>query len=132
MVKLKDRSNMKQYVQDKPIKWGFNFWYRYASKTGYLYQLDLYLGKRSSEENLLPGVVLKTTESFQSCHCMFFFFIISSTFLHLQWSFMKKICMVLAIPKKTGMKCRRYLLTERLREVVLSTCISTNSWTSIQ
>ena len=74
MVKLKDRSNMKQYAQDKPIKWGFNFWYRYASKTGYLYQLDLHLGKRSSEENLLPGVVLKTTESFQSCHCMFFFY----------------------------------------------------------
>ena len=103
-----------------------------ASKTGYLYQLDLHLGKKSSDENLLRGVVLKTTESFQSCHCMGFFLIISSTVLHLQWSFMKKICMVLAIPKKTGMKCRRYLLTERLREVVLSTCISTNSWTGIQ
>ena len=36
MVKFKGRSSMKQYVKNKPIKWGFKFWFRCASKTGYL------------------------------------------------------------------------------------------------
>ena len=49
---------MKQYVKNKPIKWGFKFWYCCASETGYIYQLDLYLGKKeSAEENLGTSVV---------------------------------------------------------------------------
>ena len=64
MEKYKGRSSMKHYVKNKPIKWGFNFWYRCASETGYIYQSDLYLGKKESpKENLESGVVLKTTES---------------------------------------------------------------------
>ena len=75
MVKFKDRSNMKQYVKSKPIKWCFKFWYRCASATGCIYQSDLHLGrKESAEENLGPGVALKMTESLQNSHCMFFFF----------------------------------------------------------
>ena len=46
MVKFTGRSCMKQYVKNKTIKWGFKFWFRCASPTGYLYQLDLYLGKK--------------------------------------------------------------------------------------
>ena len=41
MVKLKVNSSMKQYVKNKPIKWGLKFWYRCESKTEYLYQYDL-------------------------------------------------------------------------------------------
>ena len=74
MEKYKGRSSMKQYVKNKPVKWGFNFWYRCASETGYIYQSDLYLGKKKSpKENLESGVFLKTTESLQNKHCMAFF-----------------------------------------------------------
>ena len=73
MVKFKGRSSMKQYAKNKPIKWGFNFWYCCASKTGYLYQFDLCLGKKeSAEENLRPGVFLKMTESLENSHLMAF------------------------------------------------------------
>ena len=65
---------MKQYVKNKPIKWGFKFWFRCASKTGYLYQLDLYLGKKEkTEENLGPSVVLKMTECLENSYCTVFF-----------------------------------------------------------
>ena len=67
MVKLKCRSGMKQYVKNRPIKWDFKFWYRCTSEAEYLYQFDLFLGKKeSAEENLRPGVALKMTESFQN------------------------------------------------------------------
>ena len=74
MVKFTGRSSMKQYVKNKPIKWGFKFWFRCASKTGYLYQLDLYLGKKEkTEENLGPSVVLKMTECLENSYCTVFF-----------------------------------------------------------
>ena len=38
MVKFKERSAMKQYIKSKPIKWGFQIWFRCSSKTGYLYK----------------------------------------------------------------------------------------------
>ena len=64
MVKFKGRESKKQYVKKKPIRWGFKIWYRCASETGYLYQFDLYLGKKESTEEILgPAVVLKMAES---------------------------------------------------------------------
>ena len=48
MVKLKGRSDMKQYIKSKPMKWGFKFWFRCSSKTGDLYQMGMYLGKKQS------------------------------------------------------------------------------------
>ena len=61
MVEFKGRSSMKQYVKNKPIKWGSTFWYRCANETGYLYQFGLYLGKtESAEENLWLDVVLNS------------------------------------------------------------------------
>ena len=54
---------MRQYVKNKPIKWGFKFWYGCAGKVGYLYQFGLYLGKKESREiNLGPSGVLTLTE----------------------------------------------------------------------
>ena len=51
---------MKKYVKKKAIKWGLIFWCCCASATGYLYQLDLYLGKKDEVElNLGESVVLK-------------------------------------------------------------------------
>ena len=73
-AKFTGRSRMKQYVKNKPIKWGFKFWSRCASKTGYLYQLDLHLGKKEkAEENLGPSAVLKMTECLENFYCTVFF-----------------------------------------------------------
>ena len=36
----------KQYMKNKPIKWAFKWWCQCFSKTGYLYEFDLYLGKK--------------------------------------------------------------------------------------
>ena len=74
MVKFRGRSSMRQYLKNKPIKWGFKFWYRCASKTGYLYQFDLYLGKKESrEENLGRSVVLALTECLKNTYGTIFF-----------------------------------------------------------
>ena len=48
MVTFKGGSSMKQHVKNKLIKLSFKFWYRCASETVYLYQFDLYLGKKES------------------------------------------------------------------------------------
>ena len=50
MVKFKGRSGMKQYIESKPIKWGFKFWFCCLSKSGHLYQIDLYLGRKQTPE----------------------------------------------------------------------------------
>ena len=65
---------MKQYVKNKPIKWGFKFRFCCASKTGYLYQFDFYLGKKEkTEENLGPSVVFKMIECLENSYCTVFF-----------------------------------------------------------
>ena len=64
MVKFKGRSDVKQCIKSKPIKWGFKFWFRCSSKTGYLYQLDIYLDKKQNREfNLGKEVVLQSTRT---------------------------------------------------------------------
>ena len=64
IVKFKGRSDMKQCIKSKPIKWGFKFWFRCSSKTGYLYQLDIYLDKKQNREfNLGKEVVLQSTRT---------------------------------------------------------------------
>ena len=55
---------MKQYVKNKPIKWGFKLCSHCANETGYLHQYDLYVGKKeSTEESLGPTIILKITRS---------------------------------------------------------------------
>ena len=48
------------------IKWSFKFWFRYSSETGYLYQMDIYLGKKQNTEFNLGEEVL--CELFQQLH----------------------------------------------------------------
>ena len=50
MVKFKGRSGMKQYTKSKPIKWDFKFCFRRSSKTDYLYQMGIYLGKKQNRK----------------------------------------------------------------------------------
>ena len=59
MCKFKGRSSMKQYIKNKSIKWGFKYWYRCDSETGYVYQLEFYQGRKEKRElNLGSSVVL--------------------------------------------------------------------------
>ena len=52
MTKFKGCPSMKQWLKMKPIKWGFKWWFQYASSTGYLYEFQLYLGgKKNIEAN---------------------------------------------------------------------------------
>ena len=50
MVKFKGRSGIKQYTTSKPVKWGFKFWFYCSSKSGYMYQIDIYLGRKQTPE----------------------------------------------------------------------------------
>ena len=76
MVEFKGRSGMKQYIKSKPIKWGFKFWFRCSSKSGYLYQMDIYLGRKQTPEfNLGLGeeVVLQLTKDLERLFCTAYF-----------------------------------------------------------
>ena len=60
MCKFKGRSSMKQYIKNKPIKWGFKYWYKCYSETGYVYQLELHQEwKEKNKLNFGPNVVLE-------------------------------------------------------------------------
>ena len=70
MVKFKGRPLMKQYVKNKPIKWGFKFWFRCASKTGYLQEMDMCLGKKQQVEHSLgEGVVIQLSQKLNDTCC---------------------------------------------------------------
>ena len=74
MVKFKERSRMKQYIKSKSIKWGFKFWFRCSNKIGYLYQMDIYLGKKQNTEfHLGEEVVLQLTKNLEGSFCVVYF-----------------------------------------------------------
>ena len=65
---------MKQYIKNKPIKWGFKWWCMCESKTGYLYQFDLYLGKNSDAAlGVRESVVLFLSRKLIGSHCALYF-----------------------------------------------------------
>ena len=49
MFKFKGKSLMCQYMKNKPIKWGFRFWFRCSSKSGYL----ICIWEKSAKQNLV-------------------------------------------------------------------------------
>ena len=72
IVNFKGRSGVKQYIKSKPIKWGFKFWFRCSSISGYLYQMDIYLRrKQTSEFNLGLGekVILQLAKDLERSFC---------------------------------------------------------------
>ena len=74
MVKFKGRNIMRQHIHNKPIEWGFKMWYRCAPKSGYLYEMDIYTGKKEvTEFGLGESVVLKLTEKLNGSFCRIFF-----------------------------------------------------------
>ena len=76
MVKFKGRSGIRQYIKSKLIKWDFKFWFHCSSKCGYLYQKDVYIGRKQKPEfNLGLGeeVVLSADENLEAIilNCLF-------------------------------------------------------------
>ncbi|QQP39944.1 Uncharacterized protein FKW44_013823, partial [Caligus rogercresseyi] len=67
MAKFRGNNSMKQYVRDKPILRGFKHWCRNDSATGYLFQFDIYVGrKENTEHGLSEGVVLNLSRSLEN------------------------------------------------------------------
>ena len=65
MCKFKGESLLCQYMKNKPIKWGLKFWFCCKSKSGYLCEFDMYLGKKENTEfELGESVVLSL------CDCL--------------------------------------------------------------
>ena len=77
MIKYKGRVYFRQYMPKKPVKYGIKVWMVAESKTGYVSNYDIYLGKpRGSdrgETGLATKVVLDITEPFQYCNQHVFF-----------------------------------------------------------
>ena len=74
MTKFKGQMYCKQYMESKPIKWSFKWWCRCCSKTGYLHEFDLYLGKKEKTElGLGQTVVLGLSKKLENTHCMVYF-----------------------------------------------------------
>ena len=75
MTKFKGPLVMKQYMKDKPIKRGFKHWCRNDSKTGYMFEFDIYVGKKTTgtEYDLSESVVLQLTKSLVDSCCQIFF-----------------------------------------------------------
>ena len=95
MVKFKERSSMKQYIKSKSVKWGFKFWFRCSSKTGYFYQKDIYFGKKQNTEFNLGGeVVLQLPKDLHGSFCTVYYDI---------------FFMLLKLLAKTENKCQKCL-----------------------
>ena len=66
MVLFKGRSSIRQYMPMKPTKRGYKVWVRADSKSGYVYQFEVYTGKGDSSSDgvgLGERVVKNLTES---------------------------------------------------------------------
>ncbi len=65
MVKSKARTHFRQYIKNKPTKWGYKFWV-VADITGYTIDFDLYEGKShtSSSNGLSYDVVMKLLQPY--------------------------------------------------------------------
>jgi hypothetical protein len=59
MIRFKGRCAWKQYMPDKPIKWGLKVWGLCNAKNGYLLNFELYCGKSDEAVGLATSIVLK-------------------------------------------------------------------------
>jgi hypothetical protein len=58
MIPFKGRLGMKQYMKDKPVKWGIKVWMLSESSTGYNYNFEVYVGRNAGEDGRHPAVGL--------------------------------------------------------------------------
>jgi hypothetical protein len=52
MVKNKGRYSFRQYIRDKPTKWGMKLWVLADARSGYTYNFDVYLGKANTPSKM--------------------------------------------------------------------------------
>ena len=68
MVKSRHRSGIRQYIKDKPTKWGIKLWVLADSSNGYTVDFDVYIGKAAGQTVSANGlgfdVVVKLMEHF--------------------------------------------------------------------
>ena len=75
MVKFKGHSIMRQYIKNKPVKWGFKLWMRRGAKSGYTFEIDVYTGKSSNQlafVGLGERAVVDLTNTLIGTGCMIF------------------------------------------------------------
>ena len=74
ICKFKGKSIMRQYMKNKTIKWAFKFLFRCGAKSGYLYELDIDLGKKENTEFVLgESAILSLCQKLKDTHCFVFF-----------------------------------------------------------
>jgi len=56
MVKSKHRSGIRQYIKNKPTKWGIKLWVLADSANGYTYDFDVYVGRRAGQVPSVNGL----------------------------------------------------------------------------
>lgn len=68
MVKSRHRSGIRQYIKDKPTKWGIKLWVVADSSNGYTVDFNVYIGKAAGrdvgEHGLGYDVVMKLMQPF--------------------------------------------------------------------
>lgn len=68
MVKSRHRSGIRQYIKDKPNKWGIKLWVLADSSNGYTIDYDIYIGRAAgrdvSEHGLSYDVVMKLMQPY--------------------------------------------------------------------
>ena len=95
MTKFKGRSSIRQYLKMKPIKRNFKWWFRCASSNGYLYEFDLYLGKKQNVEvNLGECVVMQLSEKLKGTFWTLLFENFFNRPLLINKLFEEKICTI--------------------------------------
>ena len=56
MVKSRHRSGMRQYIKNKPTKWGIKLWVLADSSKGYTYDFDVYIGRDAAAQRSIHGL----------------------------------------------------------------------------
>lgn len=56
MVKSRHRSGIRQYIKDKPTKWGMKLWVLADSSNGYTIDYDIYIGKDAGRDVSAHGL----------------------------------------------------------------------------
>ena len=68
MVKSRHRSGIRQYIKDKPNKWGIKLWVLADSSNGYTVDFDVYIGRAAGRDVSAKGlgydVVMKLIRNF--------------------------------------------------------------------
>ena len=74
MCKFKGKSLMCQFIKNNPINWGFKFWCHCGSKSGYMYEFDMYLEKKTNTDFCLgESVNFSFFEVLKTCFWQLFF-----------------------------------------------------------